>query len=255
MCYSKLMDSDKQRLAAAWINIRDPKLAMSKARGSPTRPRPVAQLSTKTSQVNCPTASLDFQPNKIITDASFKTSITRLSRTYSARSASDKHRLATSFANISIPADLKLVMSNVSFVLPTPTLPVLPLTPLQTNWAKAALDFKPSGKPVSAASFRTSIQRLLKDDSGSTTGNKRKAPATEDHHPSAKSNKKKTKTSRAVSEEKENATRPASTENPGDLPVSPSRPVKEEEEEEEFDYNPYGYNEMADEEKDLSFLL
>jgi hypothetical protein len=54
---------------------------------------------------------------------------------------------------------------------------------LQIDWAKAATDFQPSGK-ITAASFRTSIQRILnpkeKTTGGSAaknTGKKRKAPA------------------------------------------------------------------------------
>lgn len=71
---------------------------------------------------------------------------------------------------------------------------------LQVNWNKAATDFKPSGKPISGDSFRTSIQRMFKDKSGGNrstgnTGKKRKAPVAE-HSPSAEdSNQKRAKKS------------------------------------------------------------
>lgn len=68
----------------------------------------------------------------------------------------------------------------------------------QVDWNKASTDFKPSGKPIAAASFKTSVQRMFKDKSGecrttNTQISKRKASsegARDDNR------KKKSKTAR-----------------------------------------------------------
>lgn len=70
----------------------------------------------------------------------------------------------------------------------------------QVNWTKAATDFKPSGKPITGDSFRTSIQRMLKDKSGGSrstgnTGKKRKPPAASPSPSAGNSNRKRAKKS------------------------------------------------------------
>jgi len=84
---------------------------------------------------------------------------------------------------------------------------------LQIDWAKAATDFQPSGK-ITAASFRTSIQRILnpkeKPTGGSATkitGKKRKAPtaaarsSSSSPSESTPSRKKKTKATQTLEED------------------------------------------------------
>ncbi|GAB7328795.1 hypothetical protein MBLNU13_g00686t1 [Cladosporium sp. NU13] len=141
--YNELKDASKQRLAAAFVNIKDQRSAMAK--------------------VDCDKATLDFDPAGNISGVSFKTSISRMKRDYSRLSPSDESRMAACVVNIG-ETDLKSIMASV-------------------DWDKAATDFKPEGMPITGVSFKTSIQRILNPkekttggSAASTTGKKREAP-------------------------------------------------------------------------------
>jgi len=72
-------------------------------------------------QVDCESATLDFDPAGNISGTSFKTSISRMKRDYSRLSPSDKSRMAACIINIE-EADLKPIMVSVRIHLSPRTL-------------------------------------------------------------------------------------------------------------------------------------
>jgi hypothetical protein len=119
---NRLKDSDKQRLAAAFVNVRDQKSLMAKVCDPPTRHLfRIGQLANNISKVDWNSASLDFKPSGDITGISFKTSINRMKHTYSTLTPSDKARLAACFTSIKDPLDRLSVMGNVRTGLCPPT--------------------------------------------------------------------------------------------------------------------------------------
>lgn len=121
-------------------------------------------------------------PKKTLNEASFKTSISRMKNKFASLSRSDKQRLAACFANIKASERMSVMKAVCTCSSLTHTKPLacsILTSSQQINWDKASKDFEPSGK-TKAASFRTSVQRLLKNDtqaSGATkpSGKKRKA--------------------------------------------------------------------------------
>lgn len=113
--YNELKDPSKQRLAAVFVNIKDPKSAMAKVMPlmhSTTilTLRIIANNLAK--KVDCAKAALDFDPAGNISGASFRTSISRMKRDYSRLSPSDKSRMAACVVNIK-ETDLNSVLKMV----------------------------------------------------------------------------------------------------------------------------------------------
>ena len=148
-------------------------------------------------------------------------------------SPADKNRLAACFFHLNADYRKSIMGKGVrivprlspAFTYPAPTCVATMLTPsFQIDWDKATKDFKPEGKAISAASFRTSITRLLINytpgdgvSMGTPASRKRKAatasasPAVASPAPSTTA-RKRTKTARAAAA----ATESNDTKNPED---------------------------------------
>lgn len=111
--YSELKDSDKQRLAATWVNIKDQNSALAKVQELPLGANLLAcKVANLLQKVNCDRAAYDYNPAGKIKGASLKTFVSKLRRDYARLSPSDKSRLAACIVNIS-DDDLKSVFKTV----------------------------------------------------------------------------------------------------------------------------------------------
>jgi hypothetical protein len=143
-------------------------------------------------------------------------------------SPADKNRLAACFFHLNADYRKSIMGKGVrivprlspAFTYPAPTCVATMLTPsFQIDWDKATKDFKPEGKAISAASFRTSITRLLINytpgdgvSMGTPASRKRKAATASASPALSTTASKRTKTARAAAV----ATESNDTENPED---------------------------------------